>query len=222
MKIYFYGCSHTIGYGEVEQKNTWTTQLNIGVEYEPINRGIKGASWKLVKDSIFNDIGKLTNKDLIIVSVPSVVRLHIPEFIKEWNSTLKIRKYIDENSIDDRIGWMEYMENYDNLIEIVGNDVKQVLNILREFDFNFLWWSSDTLDVVKEEYLSQYLDFEDEQNYLEFVKNEKNKKFCIKNDLHLNLEGHILQSKIFSKQIISYLYKRKEINGYKPTKLSSI
>ena len=73
MNIFFYGCSHTLGYGDVTVDKTWTHHLAIEKSYNPINKGIGGGSWRQVKDSIIGDLPNINEGDLIIISIPAIL-----------------------------------------------------------------------------------------------------------------------------------------------------
>jgi hypothetical protein len=206
MNIFFYGCSHTLGYDVVTVDKTWTHHLDIEKSYNPINKGIGGGSWRQVKDSIIRDLPNVNTNDLIIISIPAVVRVYINEFIPEWKSIMDIRARLNEkgdnsNPVLTQIGWVQYMESYENLIKIVSNEVIDFLNMIKFLKVDFKWWSYDNLELVKGEHADSHLNFGNYDCYLDFINSDNSKELIFTNDLHLNQKGHIYQAKLFSNQL---------------------
>ena len=206
MNIFFYGCSHTAGFGDVTLDKTWTYNLNIDKKYNPINKGIGGGSWRQVKNEIIRDIPDIKKEDLIVISIPAVVRIYINEFISEWRSIMDIRARLNENGdnsdpVVTRIGWVKYMESYENLLDIVSNDVIEFIEMLKSMNFNVRWWSYDNLKNVKEKYSDFHLNFGKYDSYVDFINSNEYNHLTYKNDLHLNIDGHLYQAKLFSNQL---------------------
>ena len=206
MNIFFYGCSHTLGYGDVTLDKTWTHNLDIGKSYIPINQGIGGGSWSQVKKQIIRDIPNIKKNDMVIISIPAVVRIYISEFISEWRSIMDIRARLSANGDDSdpvlsRIGWVKYMESYENLLSIVSDDVIEFLTMLKSLNFNVKWWSYDNLEMVRKMHLNSQLNFGKYYSYVDFINSIDSNKLTYENDLHLNREGHLYQAKLFSNQL---------------------
>jgi len=208
MKIWTYGCSFTAGYNEsFLSDEIWPNLLSIGEKYELVNRGHAGGGFHNVREYILQDIGRVGIEDLMIVQLPTSNRVCIPYFKTKWDSFMRIRHEHPKGTI----GWIEYMKDFDGLVDTLGYEASILFDLLDRLELKWLWWSAEKASKSLGIYTKNRLSLSKYNTYEDWIWN--NKKYWIdvdKGDWHQNKEGHIVQAKDFSKQIKKHLTRRRE------------
>lgn len=211
MKIWTYGCSFTSGYNELLfSKHIWPSLLDIGEEYELVNRGYVGLGFHNVREFILEDIGRADKQDLLIIQLPTSNRVVIPYFETIWDSFMRIR----DKDPNGTASWIKYMKDFDGLVEALGQEASIVFDLLNRLDLKWMWWSAEKASKSLNKYNNNRLSINDYDTYEDWIWG--NKQYWVdkdKGDWHQNIEGQKAMASTFSKQIKQYLNNEEAGEG---------
>ena len=215
MRIWTYGCSFTSGFMEYyllaeRAKDAWPHLLDIGQEYEVVNRGIPGAGFYSIRNEILKNIGTIRRDDLIICQLPNAFRIEVPYFVDDYSSFINIQRRGKE--VIDRYAWFKYLRTFEEMDQVLEDETEIVFDMLNRLGLRFLWWSVDNpSNEFIEKYSKNYIKLENDKGYYDWIHNNKEYWNVPEKDFHQNGKGHQALADIISKRIIEYLGDVKHI-----------
>tara|TARA_A100001201_G_scaffold12093_1_gene15723 strand:+ start:3482 stop:4168 length:687 start_codon:yes stop_codon:yes gene_type:complete len=215
-KIYVYGCSFTYGNhwpkGHNDKgkdylpPNTWPYMLDLGFDYQVINRSEQGFGWNEVMDTVLYDIPKYTPYDLCIIQVPYLLRLYFKYLSRGLHSKHDWIVLAEKGEKK----FLDLIPSYEYIVNVWKRDMEAVLDIVRITGIDYYWWFTDKNTGIKQErkiksgnHIDRLLTFQNDKyyGYENWMKNNLDIRF-MPSDHHQNKKGHELQAEMFSRQIM--------------------